>query len=241
MDKYLPINLPSKCLIYKNVKPSDVKIRAYQGRDEVFLAEINPINLEQKFLLVLKNVMTGIDPEILTLGDRLYLILWECINSYTSVIKVKNLCSHCLREVTSSVDLRSIEKIMLPDDFKQPYEVTLSEGKKVFLRLLNIKDEIEIQNFEKENDSSLLYRYARSIVDDKDILTIMRELEELSAKDLTIIRAFHEKFYHGPNMNTKVICPNSKCGEENEIEIPFRLDFLFPDGKILRDTFGEGI
>jgi len=242
MSEFLPVNLPSKCLPYEGIDSSNVMIRAYQGRDEVFLAEINPINIEQKFLQVLKNVIKGIDPELLTLGDRLYIIIWECINSYTEVVKVKTICTHCLHDIEVSVDLRELEVIPLPDDFKQPYEVTLPISRKiVHLRLLNTRDEIEILKFGKDNDSSLLYRYARSIVSDKDVLERMKELENLEAKDLTTIRAFHEKFCHGPDMNAKIICPNPNCGEEGDVDVPFRLDFLFPDGKVLRESFGEGI
>jgi len=239
MEKYLPINLPSKCLIYEGIDPSQIKIRAYQGKDEVFLAEINPTNIERKFFQVLNNVLTGVDPRTLTLGDRLYIIIWECINSYTEIVKIKTMCSYCLKEVEVSVDLRELEVISLPDDFKQPYEVKLPSGKIVHLRLLTIQDEIEIEDFEKNTDSSFLYRYARSVVSDKNVLERMKELEDLSGKDLTVIRAFHEKFYHGPNMNAKVKCP--KCDKEDEVEVPFRLDFVFPDGKILGDTFGAGI
>jgi len=237
MEGYLPINLPSKCLPYEGINSSDVKIRAYQGRDEIFLAEINPINLEQKFLQVLQNVVTGIDPKLLTLGDRLYIIIWECINSYMETIKLKTMCSYCLQKSEVDVDLRVLEVINLPDDFKQPYEVKLPSGKIVHLRLLNIEDEIDILKFEKNSDLGYLYRYAKSIVSDKDILERLKELESMGSKDIAKIRAFHEDYYHGPDMNTKIKCP--KCGEEEEVNIPFRLDFLFPIGETLRRTFGE--
>lgn len=239
MSEYLPVSLPSKCLPYEGVNSSDVMIRAYQGRDEVFLAEINPVNIEQKFLRVLKNVLKGVDPELLTLGDRLYIIVWECINSYTEILKVKTACSHCLQDIEVSVDLRKLEVISLPDNFKQPYEVTLPNSEIVHLRLLNTRDEIDILKFEKDSDEGLLYRYARSIVDDKNVLERVERLGNLGAKDLATIRAFQEKFYHGPDMNAKVTCP--ECGEEDDVEVPFRLDLLFPDGKALRDSFGEGI
>ena len=85
MDDHLPINLPSRCLTYrdsenKSVNPSNVKVRTYQGSDEIYLAQINPINLERNYFEVLKSVLFGIDPLQLTLGDRMYLILWEYVN-----------------------------------------------------------------------------------------------------------------------------------------------------------------
>ena len=102
---FLPIKLPSRCFPYEGVNLADVRIRPYKGKDEIFLAEINPINLEQKFVEVLKNVISGIDPEVLTLGDRLYIILWEYINSYSEITQIKTMCSHCLKSIEVGVDL----------------------------------------------------------------------------------------------------------------------------------------
>lgn len=241
MSTFLPINLPSKCIPYEDIKEEDITIRAYTAKDEIFLAEINPINLESKYLLLLKDVVNGIDPKRLTLGDRLYIMIWEYINSYSPTTRLSTVCSHCLDEVDIIVDLTKLEKIELPDTFKQPYEISLPDLKKVVkVRLLTIQDEIEIEKFEKKNKNSHLYRYARSIVSETDVLSRLETIEKMmSARDLVAIRTFHEKFYHGPDMNTSFTCP--KCGEEDEVVVPFRLEFLYPHGKALTDTFGAGI
>lgn len=237
---FLPINLPSKCIPYDGINPEDITIRAYQGRDAIFLAEINPVNLVQKFLLVLKNVIRGIDPEDLTIGDRFYIMIWECINSYTDTIKVSTTCIHCFKEVDISVNLKELNVIELPDTFKQPYEVKLPSGKVIKLKLLTIKDEIELEKFEENSDEGLLFRYAKSIVDDRDVLERLEDLRNAGVKDIAKIEAFYEKFYHGPDMVTHFKCP--KCGEEDdELIVPFRLDFFFPYGRALTDTFGKGI
>jgi len=238
-DCFLPINLPSKCIPYEGINPDDITIRAYQGRDAIFLAEINPVNLVQKFLLVLKNVIRGINPEDLTLGDRFYIMIWECINSYMDVVKVSTTCTHCFKEVEVSIDLKELKVTKLPDDFKQPYKVKLPSGKDIKLKLLSIKDEVELEKFEKHSDEGLLFRYAKSIVDDQDVLKWIEELRNMPAKDIATIEAFHEKFYHGPDMLAHFICP--KCEREDELTIPFRLDFFFPFGRTLTDTFGKGI
>lgn len=240
MNTFLPISLPSKCLPYEGIDEEDITIRAYTAKDEIYLAEINPINLESKYLLVLKEVIHGIDPKLLTLGDRLYIMIWECINSYSPTIRLSTVCSHCLNDIDISIDLRKLNQIDLPDTFHQPYSVKLSgEGKEIALRLLTIKDEIEIERFEKKHRDAHLYRYARSIVSDTNVLSILEEIAKMSARDLAIIRTFHEKFYHGPDLNTSFTCP--KCGEEDDITIPFRLDFLYPYGEALTNAFGEGI
>lgn len=240
MSTFLPISLPSKCLPYDGISEEDINIRAYTAKDEVYLAEINPINLESKYLLVLKEVVKGIDPKLLTLGDRLYIMIWECINSYSPTIKLSTVCSHCLNEVNVSIDLRELKKIELPGNYHQPYTVKLvDKGKDIPLRLLTIKDEIEIEKFEKKHENAHLYRYARSVVSDTDVLNRLEEISKLSARDFAIIRTFHEKFYHGPDLSTSFLCP--KCGEEDDISVPFRLAFLYPYGEALTNAFGAGI
>jgi hypothetical protein len=235
-DNFVPITLPSQCLTYPEVKPEDIKARAYQGSEEELLSQINPLNLERSYLEVMKRVIQGIDPLKLTLGDRLYFIVWECICSYMDVIKVKTVCSNCLQEVEVSVDLKNLEVIKLPDNYKEPYEVTLPSGKQIKLRLLTVADEIEIEKYQRKHGKSYLYRYALSIVSDDNIVEKLKTLEE-SSKDMLKIRAFHEKFYHGLDFNYTYKC--SHCGEEDDVEVPFRLDFLFPTGKTLTKIFGE--
>lgn len=236
-DNFVPITLPSQCLTYPEVKPEDIKARAYQGSEEELLSQINPLNLERNYLEVMKRVIQGIDPLKLTLGDRLYLIVWECINSYMDVIKVKTVCGNCLQEVEVLVDLKNLGVIKLPDDYKEPYEVTLPSGKQIKLRLLTVADEIEIEKYQQKHGKSYLYRYARSIVSDDNIVEKLKALEESLTRDTAKIRTFHEKFYHGPDFTYTYKCPH--CGEEDDVEVPFRLDFIFPTGETLTKTFGE--
>lgn len=240
MSTYLPINLPSKCLPYEGIDPANITIRAYTAADEIYLSEINPINLESKYLMVLKKVLQGMDPGMLTLGDRMYIMIWEYIKSYSSDVKLPVACSHCLTESTVLIDLLNLDKIELPDDYHQPHKVMLPDkGKEIPLKLLTLDDEIAIERYEKQNENGHIYRFAKSVVSDADIQSIVSDMEKLSAKDFAKIRAFQTKYYHGPNMETKFTCP--KCGEEDRVTVPFRLEFLYPFGVALTDAFGEGI
>lgn len=240
MSEYLPISWPSKCLVYEGVDVDSITVRAYQGRDEVYLSQINSTNLERNYFELLKDLIRGLDPKNLTLGDRLYLIVWECINSYTNIIQVRSICSECIEEIDVAVDLKKLDVTHLPDDFKQPYEITLPvSNKKISLRLFTVTDEIAVEKYNQKHKDGLLYRYARSVVTEDDLLAVLAQFNEMHAKDFTAIRAWHEKFYHGPNMEAVVSCP--KCDEEVTVDVPFRLDFFFPDGDALRSTFGKGV
>lgn len=248
MDDFIPINLPSKCLTYKDqnnnpINPETVSARVYQGSDEIYLAQINPLNLERNYFEVLKSVLKGIDPTQLTLGDRMYLILWEYVNSYNRRMKIKTVCSNCLSEVEISVDLGSVENKELPEDYKQPYPVTLPiSGDKVNLRLLTVEDEIKVEKYSKKHKKeAMLYRYARTIVDDMDVIAWVEKLSSMKAKDFMTILSFQDRFFHGPVMETTFTCPKEECGEEDDVEIPFRLDFFFPEVSEVELSNGEGV
>jgi hypothetical protein len=243
-DNYRPISLPSKCLVYKGVDKDGIQIRTLKGKDEKLIAEVNYDNFEKKFLLLLKNVLKGIDPEILTVGDRLFILLWEAINSYSKDFDIEHNCMSCFEKITSTVDLSQLDVVELPDDFKEPYSKELSDGSSVKLRLFRVQDEINIANYEKSGDSSWLYRFATSVVQKKSnkevgIWDRVSYLENLSAGDVAKIRAFHQEFAHGPKMEAPYIC--NKCGGEGVVPVPFRTEMLFPYGENLSKYYGNPV
>jgi hypothetical protein len=239
-DNYIPINLPSKCLAYTGVDASTIQIRTLKGRDEKLIAEISTDNFDKKANLLLGSVLKGIEPTKLTIGDRLALILWETINSYGKDFPIESECEHCWQKSEYNIDLSKLDNVTLPDDYKQPYEVKLSDsGKLVKLRLLTVDDLLKVSEIDKLGQNVWLYRYALSIVDDKGIWDRVEFLEELSVRDLATIRAFHEKFIHGPKMETTYECP--KCGGGGVLPIPFRLEMLLPYGKRLNKYLGNAV
>jgi len=236
MADFLPISLPSRCVTYKDengnpVDPNNVKARPYQGSDEIYLTQINPINLEKNYLEVLKSILLGVDPLQLTLGDRMYLILWEYVNSYSRTMRLKTVCAHCLSDILVTVDLGNLENVELSEEYKGPHKVKLPvSGEKINLRLLTVGDEIEIEKYSrKHRKTSMLYRYARTMVDEVDVIDRVDRLSTMAAKDLMKIMSFQDEFFHGPEMKTVFTCPKEDCGEEDVLDIPFRLDFFFPD------------
>jgi len=248
MSDFLPITLSSRCLTYKDksgnpVSPTNITARSYQGGDQIYLSQINPLNLERNYFEVLKSVIKGVDPSQLTLGDRMYLILWEYVNSYSRTMKIETICSNCLANITIDVDLANLENIELPEDFKQPCPITLPVSKeKVNLRLLTVGDEIETERFTRKHpDDAILYRYARTIVTDMDIIATVEKLRNMDAKDLMTIISFQDTYFHGPVMKTKFTCPKERCGEEDEVDIPFHLEFFFPDVSQFAISTGEGV
>ncbi len=238
-ETFLPIQLPSKCLPYPDIKPSDVMVRPYNGEDEMLLAQINPANLGRNFLSVMQRTVKGIDPARLTLGDRFYMIIWQYINSYCEKIKVKGVCSHCMNPVEFDVDLRKLNVTTLPDSYHQPVPVVLPvSSKTVNLRLLTVADEIEVEKYQQQVGDAYLYRWARSI-DGVDPVAQTIEMKSWPTRDTARVRLFHEEMDHGPDSVTTLPCP--KCKQEEEVPVPFRLDLLLPVGSALRSCFGAGV
>ena len=239
------LDLPSKGLAY-NVPLSEIKIRQLKGGDEKLLAELNLDNIENKYLALLKNrvkggdpVIKGIDPAKLTLGDRLYVLLWLRINSYSPTFLATLVCQDCFKSINIEVDLTKIEEKSLPEGFKQPTEILLDNGDKLNLRLFTIEDEIKSYEKEKKDgiEETYLYRLALSIVDSRNIPDRVSYLEDLPSKDIAKIKYFHESHVHGPQLDSiPYTCP--KCGEVGSLALPFRPTWLFPNGSEIfsRDT-----
>ena len=237
---YFSISLPTRCSLYQGVSPELVKIRSLKGRDEKLISELNVDNLEKKFLILLTNVLQGIDPAELTVGDRMYILLWLSVSSYSKDYFIDFTCESCLNKVLNyAVDLSKIKTESLPEGFKEPYAVKLSGGKSINLRLFRVKDEVAIQEYEKMSGNSWTYRYALSIVNEKNAVDNMYFIEELPVADFAKIRVFHEKFYHGPKFEAEFVCPS--CSNRGLVPVPFRIELLFPFGETLKRLYGESV
>ena len=240
MENRISIQLPSKCKVYSDIDPSSISIRVLKGRDEKLIAEMTHDNLDRKFTAILKNVLVGIDPIKLTLGDRKFVLLWLAINSYSRMFPVELICDECLQKITIDVDLSTFEVNELPEDFEQPYKIKLSDDSELYLKLLTIEDELKVVDYERGGKNGWIYRYALSIVDEsKSESDKVNLLEDLNVNDLALIRAFHEKYDHGPVMESSYNCP--KCGGSGQVAVPFRIEMVFPYGQTLKRNFGKAV
>ena len=223
------IDLPSKGIPYSGIEPTKISIRSLKGKDEKLLADMVESNVEKKYLALLKQVMTGINPEELTLGDRAYILLWLRVNSYSSTVSVNLVCQNCEDKIVVDIDLTKINIKDVPEDFKEPKEVTLSDGSIVKVRTFRIKDEVLLEDLSKTKCFSdlYMYRWALSIVDDKSIEKRMGFLDNLDVSDFEKIKEVQKMSIHGPDLdNVKYHCP--KCGQDGSMILPFRPDFLLP-------------
>jgi len=237
---FFNITLPSKCLVYQGIDPTQIQIRTLKGEDEKLIAEISSDNFDKKYNMVLTRVLKGIDPLRLTLGDRFYIVLWETINSYSKDFPIEHTCSSCSQKSNYNVDLSQLETMELPDGYTEPCELTLPKsGTKIKLRLLTVKDLIEIDSIDKLGQNTWLYRPAISIVDNRSLADKLDYLSKIDTQDLEYIRAFQEAFEHGVKMQTNYTCP--KCGGNGVMPVPFRFEMLLSYGETLKRRVGDAI
>jgi hypothetical protein len=231
-DGFVPIHLPSKCLTYEGVDPDQVFIRTFRGKDEQAIVEMSTQNPRKKLLDLMGNILKGVDPSILTEGDVEYIALWEAVNSYTNMYPMKTICNICYQPIELPIDLATLDVKMLPDGFTQPKEISVANGAKVKLRLLTLKDSIEVYEWANKDKEVYLFAYALSMVDDAlDVMSRIKVLEEMSSKDLMLIKKFHLDYAHGPDYNVSYTCP--KCDGEGRAELPFQLrEFIFSTTKL---------
>ena len=224
------ITLPSRGLVY-NVPLSGISVKTFRGRDEKLLSEMSTQNFEKKFAAVMRGLITGIDPDQLTLGDRGYLMCWQAINSYTPRFPIHFHCGACETSLSVVADLSKLPIVELPDGFKEPYMLEMVDGTKLGVKLLRVADEISAADVEANAGPNWLYRFALSIVDERTLPDRLTWMEDMPAKDLARIRAFHEKFVHGPRMETEYKC--TKCEYRGQVKVPMSLALFFPTDEAL--------
>ena len=113
-------------------------------------------------------------------------------------------------------------------------------GEVVKVRLLTVGDMIKVDEMDKSGQNVWLYRYALALTyPDLNSFQKVEYLENLPVSDLALIRAFHDKFFHGPKMESKYECPD--CGGTGTMPVPFRIEMLFPYGESLTRNFGNTI
>ncbi len=216
-----PIQLPSRCIPYEGVDPNSIKICTLTGEDEFFISDITVNDFDEKFCQLCDRTLIGIDSRKLTLGDRTFLLVWQCIHSYTSTIDEEVICPLCAHKHVQQIDLGKININFL--ESIDP-EVELSDKSKLKLRLLTTADQLSINNFERSGANSWQYTWALTIANGKDVLHNIEFLNKLSAADNARIRGWHKKHSHGPDMKVDILCPF--CKETSTISLPFRLRWL---------------
>lgn len=232
---YFELKLPSNNRLYN----STIQVRPFIGEDEEILASASEGNINDKILEVLNRSIKGMDVKDMSLGDRVYLIIWHAINSFEDGFEKEIICEGCLQKIKIGYKLQDLEVKELPDTYTEPYALKLSCGE-VQTRIFKVSDELAAMRFAKTaNDYLYTLALALTIPSCKDIGEKLKFLRAISTKDLGMIKAFHEKYYHGPVFETKYSC--TLCGYEGVTTVPFRPDYIIKGGSELIRHYGDKI
>jgi hypothetical protein len=231
MQDYKNLQLPSRCLVYKGKNPGDIKVRPIKGKDEKLIVSFGREEFTRRFFELLKNngILQGIDPVELTVGDSRYVLLWLILQTNPRDFTQEISCEGCRQLIRVDVCLSTLDSYDLPDDFCEPYTIKFSNGDKIGLRLFRVEDELKIEERKQTSEDWWLFRWALCMVDERNIDERIAYLNEFDVKDLSKIRAFHSKFFHGPAMEARVEC--SVCETQKFAEVPFCPEMIFPANK----------
>ena len=239
MQKF-SIQLPSLCKAYKGVDPNGVTVQPFNGEDEEILATAQAANVRSRVTEVLKRTVEGVDVASLTLGDRSYLMLWHAVNSFDDGFEQTIGCQSCGQSIVVKYNLKDLPVDKLADSYVEPYSITLSSGP-VTCRLITVKDEVAAAAWTAQGGNDYLYLYALTtkIPGCDSVADVLEALKKWPAKDFQLIKAFHEKFYHGPVFAHPYTCP--LCGYKGDMVVPFRFTNIIPNVSKLRQYYGKQI
>lgn len=240
------VKLPSHGIPY-GIKEDSLKMGYTTGEVESVIASITESNFEEKSYVVLKHILHGIDPKQLTLGDRQALLVQNTINSYTKYFPMDIVCQKCgAKHEEMAIDLTQINfNEIEADDFEPRKQIEIA-GKKAFVKLYTLEDEIDAEKNDRECGSNAtqayLYRMAKMVDivkyrDDAGKETFMDAVEKFEflkkcrSSELRAIKSYGEKYMHGNVMTYKYKCEG--CDSEGVAVIPFLLSLLLPAQSII--------
>lgn len=258
MDYKLPteiVDLPSKGLLYNkntSLHTGKVELRYLTAKDEDILTSTKLIQSGEVFKVLLKNII--VDPDIkydeILITDRDSLLIMARIMAYGSDYKFSQTCPRCGEVNNKSVDLTKLDfeefDEELLKDSNNEFEFTLPKsGLKITFKLLNVKDQYEIQEevssmdklYKKNNnntkskinhtasvslahsitsiDGNKTYKYIYDFVRNSMILSDIKEL-----------RKYIQKI--SPGVDTSYMFDCDECGYEDKMEIKIDSNFFWP-------------
>jgi rRNA maturation protein Nop10 len=220
-DTAVEVELPSECRAYTlEDDGAPVTVRPMTFEDEKALVSAkkgdDPVNL------VLQRCTTNLKiPDLLSM-DKLFLIMKLREISYGDDYSTLLICSHCSAENPTTVKLSHLNVNPVPDDFKDPMEVTLPTiNKKAKVRLPRVRDERMLADPAEALEQ--VWRFVSEIEGHTDKSIIAPVIDQLPLKDIrTILNAI--KTDYGVDTKIKFECTN--CGGVTVVDLPIDANFF---------------
>lgn len=226
---YHRVDLPS---MGKLGYPDYVEYRDILVRDEKILSTTTNKDFRKTLNDILKSLLKDKSfYEKMSSSDRDFLLLWVWANNYSTIKKFEVTCPYCVNKDTISIDLTEVTINNLSDDYIDSFKMNISNGEEITLRLITVGDEDKAENFVKNNPSyeltSVLFAMATDFSTRLPLKEKLKYIDDnLTGKDMSMIRAYHNYFNYGIDDNVKHTC--TSCSEVTNHKIPFSEEFFMP-------------
>jgi hypothetical protein len=244
------VELPSKGRYYPPQHPlynkETVEIKHMTAKEEDILT--NKSFIEKGIVMdkLLESVLTDkqIDPASLFIIDKNAILLKVRITGYGSEYPSIITCNTCGGKTETLVDLENLLKVkeaQLPQNASVEQnglvnlELPISKWK-VQIKPLNGYDQLEMQrSFEMRKKHNLeenvlletLKTYIYSINGINDPLSLQTAILSLPARDSKFLRTMFQQCF--PNISTDVVVQCAQCAAEVKTEVPFSINFFWPE------------
>lgn len=216
------IKLPSGNLTCKG----EVTLRPLKFEDEKFLIQSRKSKAQDNTLnLLLGRCLTGVDVQDLLPADKLFLVLQLRAISYGDDYKSIAICPKCNEENDISIKLTDLPVEYLPENTKDPREITLPKTKKkVKVRFPRVSDEAYMKD--EETFFNNIWRFILSVEgrEDKTIISAFLDDKRLSLQDVAAIGKAIVGADYGVSTKIKYECTG--CKSINILDLQLGADFF---------------
>ena len=243
------VTLPSRGRHYPPNHPlhgkDSIEIKFMTAKEEDILTSKALIKRGVAIDRMLQNLILdrNIKVEDLLIGDKNAITVAARISGYGQNYTVSITCPECEEKNKHEFDLlllghtkqEDITKLPIVDNKNGTFTVPLMRTKvDVTFRLLTGKDEMEIVRSmadnkiarEEKNSTSQLKRVITAVGDVTDKKFIEKFVDNLTVVDAKLIRNLVKRMTPDVDMRQEFQC--SSCGHEEEVEIPFTVEFFWP-------------
>lgn len=243
------VPLPSRGHFYPPGHPlhgeDTVELKFMTAKEEDILTSKSLIKKGVAIDRMLQSLLVDkrIQVEDLLLGDKNALTIAARVSGYGSDYEISVTCPSCEEKCKHNFDLSllrekemvDIESLPLTDNKDGTFTAKMFKtDAEVTFRLLNGRDELAIVKSmndkkivrEEKNSTSQLKRIIVSVNGETDKRFIDNFVDNLPVIDARLLRNLSKDVSPNVDMNQEFSCSN--CGHEEEVEIPFTVEFFWP-------------